>query len=83
MKLKDVNAALLRTKLPSEMGRRATELVISGMKAEEFRGFAIIYFPILMQYFEDARDKKIWAYFSFLARAYSLPDDQYNLPWPR
>jgi hypothetical protein len=79
MKLGELNKRLLKVKLPSEMGRRTRNLDMGSIKAEELRGFALLYFVILLQLFTDKRDVKIWAYFSFLARAYCLPDCEFNL----
>ena len=51
---------------------------MGSVKAEELRGFALLYFVLLAQLFEDIRDVKIWAYFGFLTRAYCLPDEEFN-----
>ena len=82
MKPDVLNKQLLQIKLPGELGRRTRPLDIASIKAEELRGFGLLYFLLLVRLMEDPKDRKLWAYTGYLLRAYTLPEEEFQVISP-
>ena len=66
-----------------EFSRRARQMDFSVLKAQEMRNILLFLFPIILQCIENnAPERKIWLFLSFIERATILPDDQYAEPLP-
>lgn len=76
---KYVDEELPRVRVPSEFSRRTRKLDLGSFKAEEYRNIVLFFFPIMVASLEDSRcEMKLWAYLSYIVRAYCLPDVEFE-----
>jgi hypothetical protein len=73
-----LNKYLREVLLPTEFARRTRDLDVPSWKADEFKVFALYSAVIAIKYQPRDVDRKLWAYFTFLVRAYLLPDEEYK-----
>lgn len=67
-------------KLPSDFPRRSRKYDHPTYKCHEWRQFSMYYFPIVVEVLElqKFREKSVFLSFGFLARAFRLPDAEYE-----
>ena len=78
----DFNKIMNEVKVPSEFSRRGRSMDFKVMKGEEFRNIVIYFFPIIVSCIlgttnDIIRERRIWLTFSYLIRAYVLPQNEY------
>ena len=74
------NNLMRDVKVPREFSRRARQLDLSVLKAQEFRNILLFFFPIVLQCIEtDALERNLWLFLVFMIRSCILPDDEYSL----
>jgi hypothetical protein len=78
MKLAPLDKLLKSIKLPSEMARRTRPMDLSSWKADELKVFSLFCAVIAIKFQQQDVNKKLWAYFVFLVRAYLLPNAEYE-----
>ena len=75
---KKFNYLMSITKSTYEFSRRSRDLDFSVYKAEEFRNLILFFFPHVLSCIEnDAREKELWLYLTFMIRSCTLPDNEY------
>ena len=82
-KLSDVskyNTQISLVKAPHESSRRLRNLDLGVMKAQELRNIILIYFPLVINCIPNTfpREKKIWFQLTYVLRACTLPNKQFN-----
>jgi hypothetical protein len=92
LSVREVNEALLATRVPSEFSRRPRELDFPNLKAEEYRNLLIFYFPAILHRLAPIpgransgpsghgakNERGFFAKFVYLLRALLLPADEYT-----
>ena len=69
-----------RLRLPSDFPRRARKYDHSTWKCHKWRQFSLFFFPIAVKCLEIEKfcEKAVFISFSFLSRAFRLPDDEFS-----
>lgn len=78
----DFNKLILLIKVPYECSRQVRCLDFSVMKAQEYRNIILYFFPLVLECIEEgAGERRLWLLFSFMIRACTVPDEEYqNIP---
>ena len=73
------NELIQKTKMFREFSRRARQLDLSVMKAQELRNVLLFYFPFITQCLEGHdKEIKVWEMLAFMVRACILPEEEYG-----
>ena len=66
-------------KVPKEFSRRARNLDISVLKAQEMRNITLFFFPVIVECIEkNAKERKLWLLLAFIVRACCLPNNEFE-----
>lgn len=73
------NSLMQEVKVFREFSRRNRELDFAVLKGQEFRNIVLFFFPIVIQCIQEpAEERKLWLLFSFLIRACTLPQKEFQ-----
>ena len=73
------NELIKNTKFVREFSRRARQLDLAVMKAQELRNVAIFFFPFITHCLEGHdKEIKVWEMMAFMARACILPEEEFE-----
>ncbi len=75
---RQLDEALVRVKVPTELPRRPRAMDFKNWKGSEWRHLVLIYFPIVAEALRPGICRELWLEFSFLCRAYSIPNEYFD-----
>ena len=72
------NNLMKNVRVPKEFSRRARNLDISVLKAQEMRNIALFFFPVVLQCIErTAKERRLWLLLSYVIRACCIPQEEF------
>lgn len=73
------NLLMASTKVPHEFSRRLRELLLSVMKAAEFRNLGLFFFIHILDCIEpSAKERKLWLLLAYMLRACTVPNKEFQ-----
>ncbi len=69
---------IVHIKVPTELPRRPRSMDFKNWKGAEWRHLVLLYFPLVAEVLHLPILRQIWLQFSYLARAYSIPQQYFE-----
>lgn len=73
------NDLMKEVKVFREFSRRARELDLAVLKAQEMRNIILFFFPVVVQCIEpEAKERRLWLLLAFMLRSCTIPEIEYE-----